>query len=63
MTTTALTDYRLLGRSDLRVSPLCLGTMTFGTEWNWGAAKNESRKIFDYYSEQYQVFEKACGLH
>jgi len=31
--------YSLLGRSGLRVSPLCLGTMTFGTEWGWGAPK------------------------
>ena len=25
-------DYRLLGRTGLRVSPLCLGTMNFGPE-------------------------------
>ncbi len=30
---TALDEYRLLGNSGLRVSPLCLGTMTFGTDW------------------------------
>ena len=29
----ALTDYITLGRSGLRVSPLALGTMTFGTDW------------------------------
>ena len=33
----ALDDYRLLGRSGLRVSPLSLGTMTFGSDWGWGA--------------------------
>jgi len=33
----SLATYHLLGRSDLRVSPLCLGTMTFGTEWGWGS--------------------------
>lgn len=43
-------NYRLLGRSGLRVSELCLGTMTFGTEWGWGADKEESRKIFDAYA-------------
>lgn len=32
----ALTDYRTLGRSGLRVSPLCLGTMTFGQASGWG---------------------------
>jgi aryl-alcohol dehydrogenase-like predicted oxidoreductase len=33
---TSLDTYRLLGRSGLRVSPLALGTMTFGTDWGWG---------------------------
>lgn len=42
--------YRLLGRSGLRVSELCLGTMSFGTEWGWGADKAESQKIFDVYA-------------
>lgn len=39
--------YKLLGRSGLRVSELCLGTMTFGEDWGWGADKATSRKIFD----------------
>ncbi|MBI5301421.1 MAG: aldo/keto reductase [Chloroflexi bacterium] len=39
--------YKLLGKSGLRVSELCLGTMTFGEDWGWGASKEESRKIFD----------------
>jgi aryl-alcohol dehydrogenase-like predicted oxidoreductase len=43
--------YKLLGKSGLRVSELCLGTMTFGEEWGWGANKDESRKIFDAYAE------------
>ena len=41
--------YRLLGRSGLRVSELCLGTMTFGDDWGWGADRGESRRIFDAY--------------
>ena len=41
----------LLGASGLRVSPLSLGTMTFGTEWGWGTEKNECRRIFDAYVE------------
>lgn len=44
--------YRLFGRSGLRVSEFCLGTMTFGTEWGWGADKEESRKIFDLFVER-----------
>lgn len=43
--------YKLLGRSGLRVSELCLGTMTFGEEWGWGAAPAECRKLFDAYVE------------
>ena len=43
--------YKLLGKSGIRVSEICLGTMTFGEEWGWGATKEESRKIFDVYSE------------
>lgn len=41
--------YKLMGRSGLRVSELCLGTMTFGEEWGWGSSKEESRKVFDAY--------------
>src|SRR6266404_3986664 len=41
--------YQLLGKSGLRVSELCLGTMTFGEEWGWGANKDESKAVFDAY--------------
>ena len=37
--------YRLLGRTGLRVSELCLGAMTFGESWGWGADKAESARI------------------
>ncbi|MCS7479526.1 aldo/keto reductase [Umezawaea endophytica] len=47
-----LDTYRLLGRSGLRVSPLALGTATFGTEWGWGAEEHEARKLFDTYVER-----------
>lgn len=39
--------YKILGKSGLRVSELCLGTMTFGDDWGWGAPKDESKRIFD----------------
>jgi aryl-alcohol dehydrogenase-like predicted oxidoreductase len=42
--------YTLLGGSGLRVSELCLGTMTFGTDWGWGADEDESRKQFDLFA-------------
>ena len=44
-----LNDYLTLGRSGLRVSPLCLGTMTFGTEWGWGSEDETVRTIFNRY--------------
>ncbi|GAA2323422.1 aldo/keto reductase [Streptomyces violaceusniger] len=47
-----LDTYRLLGRSGLRVSPLALGAATFGTEWGWGAEREEARKLFDLYVER-----------
>ncbi|MBC8070122.1 MAG: aldo/keto reductase [Deltaproteobacteria bacterium] len=49
---TSLDHYRLLGRSGLRVSPLSLGTMTFGSDWGWGADPGESRRIFDAYLDR-----------
>ncbi|MEV0407541.1 aldo/keto reductase [Actinoallomurus sp. NPDC050550] len=48
----SLDTYRLLGRSGLRVSPLALGTMTFGSDWGWGADKDEARRIFDTYVDR-----------
>src|SRR6202521_347468 len=48
----SLTDYITLGRSGLRVSPLSLGTMTFGTEWGWGNDEPQAREIFERYTDQ-----------
>jgi aryl-alcohol dehydrogenase-like predicted oxidoreductase len=41
-----LDRFHRLGKSGLRVSPLSLGTMTFGTEWGWGADRDEYRRIY-----------------
>jgi aryl-alcohol dehydrogenase-like predicted oxidoreductase len=43
-------EYVTLGRSGLRVSPLALGTMTFGND-RWGSNDDESKRIFDRYLE------------
>jgi aryl-alcohol dehydrogenase-like predicted oxidoreductase len=43
----ALDHYVTLGRSGLRVSPLCLGAMTFGEENGWGSSVEESQQILD----------------
>ena len=44
-------NYTLLGRSGLRVSEICLGTMSFGTDWGFGADEATSHKVLDAYAE------------
>lgn len=63
MKATALTDYRLLGRSGLRVSPLCLGTMTFGEDWGWGADRDTSRRMLDLYLDRGGNFVDTANLY
>jgi aryl-alcohol dehydrogenase-like predicted oxidoreductase len=48
----SLSSYHLLGRSGLRVSPLALGTMTFGTEWGWGSAKEAAHEMLARYLDR-----------
>ncbi|MEV6719100.1 aldo/keto reductase [Lentzea sp. NPDC051208] len=48
----SLDTYRLLGRSGLRISPLALGTATFGNEWGWGSAPDDARRLFEIYVER-----------
>jgi len=55
--------YKLLGRTGLRVSELCLGTMTFGEEWGWGASREESRKIFDAFADAGGNFVDTANLY
>ncbi len=43
--------YKLLGRSGLKVSELCLGTMGFGTENGWGADRDTSFQIMEKFAE------------
>ena len=45
----SLAHYLTLGRSGLRVSPFCLGTMTFGPDWGWGSSPEESAAILQRY--------------
>jgi aryl-alcohol dehydrogenase-like predicted oxidoreductase len=45
-----MTNYITLGRSGLKVSPLCLGTMTFGN-YRWGSEDAEARAIFERFLE------------
>jgi aryl-alcohol dehydrogenase-like predicted oxidoreductase len=47
-----LDNYRLLGRSGLRVSPLALGTMTFGVQASWGSTEGDAARILDIFIER-----------
>jgi aryl-alcohol dehydrogenase-like predicted oxidoreductase len=43
--------YKLLGPSGLRVSELCLGTMSFGDAWGFGADEKEAHRILEAFAE------------
>jgi len=47
-----LENYRLLGRSGLRVSPLAFGTMTFGVKGSWGSSDEEAARMIDHYVDR-----------
>lgn len=58
----SLSHYRALGRSGLVVSPLCLGTMTFGPG-DWGADEAGSRAIFDAYRDAGGNFVDTADIY
>ncbi|MGQ7863976.1 aldo/keto reductase [Pseudomonas sp. 32A] len=43
--------YSILGRSGLRVSQICLGTMTFGPGAEWSRSEAQARGVFDAFVE------------
>ncbi|MEZ4386755.1 MAG: aldo/keto reductase [Candidatus Krumholzibacteriia bacterium] len=55
--------YKLFGASGLRVSEVCLGCMTFGEEWGYGADEAESRRIFDAFAEAGGNFLDTANLY
>jgi aryl-alcohol dehydrogenase-like predicted oxidoreductase len=58
-----LNHYVTLGRSGLRVSPMCLGTMTFGLDWGWGCDVDESRRIMDAFIERGGNFIDTANIY
>ena len=46
-----LNHYVTLGRSGLRVSPLCLGAMTFGEDLGWGSTLKEAQDVLQTYMD------------
>lgn len=59
----ALNNYVTLGNSGLRVSPFCLGTMTFGMEWGWGSTEEESHKILDHFFDKGGNFLDTANVY
>ena len=55
--------YKLLGRSGLKVSELCLGTMGFGTEAGWGADKETSFAIMDTFANAGGNFIDTANMY
>src|SRR6202012_5143589 len=58
-----LDQYVTLGRSGLRVSPLCLGAMTFGEDLGWGTGVEESQQIIDRYVDLGANFTDPANFH
>ena len=47
-----LDRYVTLGHSGLRVSPFCLGAMTFGEDWDWGSSVADAESIVTSFIER-----------
>jgi aryl-alcohol dehydrogenase-like predicted oxidoreductase len=58
-----LDSYRTLGRSGLRVSPLCLGAMTFGSDWGFGADEASASAMLDLYLGSGGNFIDAANIY
>ena len=58
-----LDHYITLGRSGLKVSPLCLGTMTFGEDWGWGSDIETSKKVIDTYIDRGGNFLDTANIY
>ncbi len=54
---------KLLGKSGLRVSQLCLGTMTFGEDWGWGANRDECNTMFRLFVDAGGNFIDTANLY
>lgn len=55
--------YKLLGRSGLKVSELCLGTMGFGTEAGWGADRETSFGIMEAFGNAGGNFMDTANIY
>ena len=58
-----LDHYVTLGHSGLRVSPMCLGAMTFGEDLGWGTSVEESQRIIDRFLERGGNFIDTANVY
>jgi aryl-alcohol dehydrogenase-like predicted oxidoreductase len=58
-----LDRYVTLGRSGLRVSPFCLGAMTFGEDLGWGSSVADSEAILDGFIDHGGNFIDTANLY
>jgi aryl-alcohol dehydrogenase-like predicted oxidoreductase len=58
-----LDSFITLGRSGLRVSPLCLGAMTFGEDSGWGASAADSATILAEYLDRGGNFVDTANIY
>jgi aryl-alcohol dehydrogenase-like predicted oxidoreductase len=58
-----LDSYITLGRSGLRVSPFCLGAMTFGEDLGWGASPAESKSMMALYLDRGGNFIDTANIY
>jgi len=55
--------YTTLGASGLRVSEVCLGTMTFGTDWGFGSDEETCRRQFELFAEAGGTFVDTANRY
>ena len=58
-----LDSYVTLGRSGLRVSPFCLGTLTFGEDWPFGSSVEVSEAVLASFLEQGGNFLDTANMY
>src|ERR1700732_2715944 len=59
----SLNSFITLGRSALRVSPFCLGTMTFGEDLGWGASPEDSEAMIAEYLDRGGNFIDTANVY
>lgn len=59
----SLDHYNTLGRSGLKVSRFCLGTMTFGKEWGFGTDEQTASSMLDIFVDRGGNFVDTANVY